>query len=277
MFDKEIGVRGGEVTFSAISEFWGASDGPETRGIFSFWPLEGVEKLRGTACRGNGNRDAVLDTTNLFVAERLGPLATKGAEWPIKLEGLEGFKVKLEGGLGSSWSSFILGDDKKGEAIGDTLGGDDDDDRCGIWLRKRGPENNWGCVTETKGSLADKPGLVDHGFLVNGPEKAYLLTFLVSETTLEFIIRNGSPSTKGGGSPLDTWLVLLSLSTDCAFMAVDSKTLSSPKIFSYFGSKGEECHKLWGRPLKLVGIGRESGLSDLVGAELFVSSGVGST
>ena len=38
-----------------------------------------------------------------------GPLAAKGAEWPIKLEGLEGFKVKLEVGLGSSWSSFILG------------------------------------------------------------------------------------------------------------------------------------------------------------------------
>ena len=35
-----------------------------------------------------------------------GPLAAKGAEWPIKLEG---FKVKLEVGLGSSWSSFILG------------------------------------------------------------------------------------------------------------------------------------------------------------------------
>ena len=38
-----------------------------------------------------------------------GPLAAKGAEWPIKLEGLEGSKVKLEVGLGNSWSSFILG------------------------------------------------------------------------------------------------------------------------------------------------------------------------
>ena len=38
-----------------------------------------------------------------------GPLAAKGAEWPIKLEGLEGFEVKLEVGLGSSWSSFNLG------------------------------------------------------------------------------------------------------------------------------------------------------------------------
>ena len=38
-----------------------------------------------------------------------GPLAAKGAEWPIKLEGLEGSKVKLEVGLGNSWSPFILG------------------------------------------------------------------------------------------------------------------------------------------------------------------------
>ena len=52
MFDKEIGVRGDEVTFSATSEFWGASDGPETRGIFGLWQFEGVEKLRGTTSSG---------------------------------------------------------------------------------------------------------------------------------------------------------------------------------------------------------------------------------
>ena len=60
------------------SQFWGASDGPETRGIFSLWPLEGVKKLRGTSCWGNGNRDAVLDTTNLFVSERLGTTGSQG-------------------------------------------------------------------------------------------------------------------------------------------------------------------------------------------------------
>ena len=36
MFDKGIGVRGGDVTSPATSEFWGASNDPGTRGIFSF-------------------------------------------------------------------------------------------------------------------------------------------------------------------------------------------------------------------------------------------------
>ena len=204
------------------------------------------------------------------------PLGNNGVEWPTKPSALGDLEVELSGGLGSSCNSLILGGDTKvgealgdtfGDIIGDTFGGDNN------WVagfRRRGPENNWGCSAET--------GLVDNGLLVIGPEKAYLLVFLESKAANGSSRENRCPSARGGGNRVDAVLLLLSLSTDCEFLVVGLLDISTPNNFSiFFWSRGDECHKLGVRLLKLIFSVPETGLPDPVGFELLGSAGVGKT
>lgn len=110
---------------------------------------------------------------------------------------------ELAGGLGSSWSSLILGEDVRGgEDIGDTFGGDESGWEIGF--RKIGPEyNKWGC--------SDGADWLGCGLLFNGPENACLLNFLEPGAPRGSILANKSPSAKGGGSNGDVALLLLSL------------------------------------------------------------------
>jgi len=159
----------GESTYSDIDDLLGSSGGLDPSNAATLALLEGMEKLRAIAEGGIGNGDAAFDVTKLFRAESWWPRDTNGPEWPTKPKSLE-LDAEMVGGLGSSWSSFILGEDERGgEALGDTFG-DDDDGSWGIDVRKRGPENNWALSTET--------GLVGQALLTNGPEKACLLIFL---------------------------------------------------------------------------------------------------
>jgi len=161
-------------------------------------------------------------------------------------------EVELTGGLGSSCSSLILGEDTNGgeelgdtfgEILGDTFGGDENN--WAVGFRKRGPENNCGCSAET--------ALVDHGWDVIGPEKAYLLIFLDSAPAGGSSLEKKSPSARGGGNRVDAVLLLLSLSTDCEFIAGGLLDISTPSNLSFFlWPIGDECHKFRGRPLKLV-------------------------
>lgn len=186
-------------------------------------------------------------------------------------------EVELTGGLGSSCSSLILGEDTNGgeelgdtfgEILGDTFGGDENN--WAVGFRKRGPENNCGCSAET--------ALVDHGWDVIGPEKAYLLIFLDSAPAGGSSLEKKSPSARGGGNRVDAVLLLLSLSTDCEFLVVGLLDISTPNNFSiFFWSRGDECHKLGVRLLKLIFSVPETGLPDPVGFELLGSAGVGKT
>ena len=268
MLERAIGVKGGEVMSSVVSELWGASRGFDACEFVTSGLVEGMEKLREMVWGGFGSRDAAFDTTDLFVAESTWSLDPKGAEWPVKSLGLEDLVVELAGGLGSSWSSLILGEDiKLGEALGDAFG--DVDEGWEIGFRRRGPEYKWRRSTET--------GFVGHGLLVNGPEKAYLLGFFGSEAECESCHENKSPSAKGGGNRVDAELLLLSLSTDWAFLIVGPETFSSTKIFSnLFGSSGDECHNCWLCSVIVVCVLWSTGSTDPVDIELFLSTGVGS-
>jgi len=167
LLDNDIGIRGGEAIFSDIDDLWEDSSVLGICNAATLAPLEGMEKLRAMAWGGIGSGDAALDATKLF-AVTFWPLDTNGPEWPTKPKSLE-LEGKLVGGLGSSWSSLILGEViRVGEALGDAFG--DDDGGWGIGAGKRGPENSWTLSMET--------GLVGPGLLVNGPEKACLLIFL---------------------------------------------------------------------------------------------------
>lgn len=185
-------------------------------------------------------------------------------------------EVELTGGLGSSCSSLIFGEDTNGgEALGDTFGdilGDTfggDDNNWAVGFCKRGPENNCGCSAET--------GLVDHGRDVRGPEKAYLLNFLDSEAASGSSLENKSPSARGGDNRVDA-VLLLSLSTDCEFIAVGLLDISTPSNASFFsGPRGDGCQKLRVRPLKLFFNVGETGIPGPVEFELFGFAGVGNT
>lgn len=145
----DMGVSGGDGALSTF-ETWGLSKYLvfETFNVIALWPLEGIEKLRETI-GGVGSGDATLDITeeNLLATTTSGFLNTNGAEWPTR----EDFTGLLPGGLGSSWSSLILGEETRGgEALGDAFG----DEGCGTGKRGKPPEI----------------GFTDNGLLVNGPE-----------------------------------------------------------------------------------------------------------
>jgi hypothetical protein len=264
LLERAIGVKGGEAISTTISLPWRASRGLDACEVVTLGLLEGIEKLRAMVWGGVGSGDAAFDTTDFFVAESTWSLDPKGAEWPTKSIGLEDLEVELAGGLGSSWSSLILGEDiKVGEVLGDVDGTWD------IGFRRRGPEYKWGLPTET--------GLVDHGLLVNGPEKAYLLSFLGSEAASIYCCENKTLSAEGGCSQADA-LLLLSLSTDWAFITVGPENFSSTKTSSnFFCSSGDECHKFWVCSFRGVSVLWGIGLPDPVEIELFISTGVGST
>ena len=99
------------------------------------------------------------------------------------------FEAKLPGGgLGSSCSSLILGEETGGgEALRDT---------------------SWGGSVEVMGPLADKKGFDDHGLLAKGPEKACLLFFLVSNGLCVSRGESECPSDKGGGSWVEELLLI---------------------------------------------------------------------
>jgi hypothetical protein len=273
MLAREIGVNGGEATSSALSGARGESKSFPTCTAIALWLLEGMEKLRGTN-GGVGSGDAALDVSKgiLFIAESSWFLKVNGAEWPNKPGDFAALEAKLPGGLGSSWSSLILGEETRGgEALGDTFG---DEEGWGFGNRESIPETNWGNSIGEMGPLADKRGFVDPGLLTNGPEKACRLIFLLSEALNVSSWGRETPPAKGGGSGVEVLLMLLSLSTDCDFETGPDE-LPSPESFSCFlSSNGEECHKLWVGPL-----GRERGTWLLVLDELepFASTGVGST
>lgn len=261
MFDKDTGVKGGETLAWGISEFWVVSRGLEIFIAIALKLLDGMEKLRDTTWEGVGSGDAEFDTNDLPLG-CMWPLGANSDEWTAK--GLEDFGVELDGGLGSSWSSLILGEDTKvGEAVGDTLGdtlGEEGSCTVGFW--KRDPENDPGGSVET--------GFVGHDLLGIGPEKENLLIFLESNLEIK------SPSAKGGGNWVEAVFLLLFLSTECAFLTVDPQNLSSPVNFShFFCSRGDECHKLC--PLKPVFKFWWTWLPVAVVFELFGSTGVGST
>ena len=274
-FERERGVNGGEATSSALCGTWGEPKNFATCIAIALWPLEGMEKLRGTTNGGVGSGDATLDASKgiLFIAESSWFLKDKGAEWPIKSGDFAGLGAKLPGGLGSSWSSLILGEETRGgEALGDTLG---DEEGWGIGNRENIPETNWGNSVDAMGPLADKAGFVDPGLLINGPEKACRLNFLVSEALNVSCCRSESPSAKGGGSGVEVSLLSLSLTVDCGFEIPGPDKLPLPECFSCFlSSNGEECHKLWVTPL---GLERGTELLVLDELECLASIGVGST
>lgn len=224
MFEREIGVKGGEVTLSGLFGTWGDSKCFATCNVITLWLLDGIEKLRETTNGGVGRGDALFDATEgtLFVAFISWLLYTNGAEWPTKPGDLDGLAAKLPGGLGSSWSSLILGEDTSGgEALGDTFG----DEEWGIGKRETIPETSCGNSVDVIGPLEDKAGFVDDALLVNRPEEACLLIFLLSDALTISSCGRGSPSARGGGNRVEV-LVLLSLS--CAFKVLGPDKLPSP-------------------------------------------------
>lgn len=202
---------------------------------------------------GVGSGDAELDTTggNLLVAGCSGFLDTRGAEWPTRKD-FVALLVWLPGGLGSSCSSLILGEETRGgEAPGDAFG----EEGWGIGIRGKPPEI----------------GFTDNGLLVNGPEKACLFIFLVSETLKISTCGSDWPSVDGRGNWVDVVSLLLSLRIEWALGTAGSDNLPSTKSFPFFlSSKGDECHKSCEDPLAL-----KRG-AELVFASL-MSTGVGST
>lgn len=151
MFDKDTGVKGGETLAWGISEFWVVSRGLEIFIAIALKLLDGMEKLRDTTWEGVGSGDAEFDTNDLPLG-CMWPLGANSDEWTAK--GLEDLGVELDGGLGSSWSSLILGEDTKvGEAIGDTLGdtlGEEGSCTVGFWKKgsrewSRRLRVNWFC------------------------------------------------------------------------------------------------------------------------------------
>lgn len=226
-----MGVRGGDGALSTF-ETWGLSKylALETFNVIALWPLEGIEKLRETI-GGVGSGEATLDITeeNLLATVTSGVLNTNGAEWPTR----EDFTGLLPGGLGSSWSSLILGEETRGgEALGDAFG----DEGCGTGKRGKPPEI----------------GFTDNGLLVNGPEKVCIFIFLVSEALKTSTCGSESPSADGRGNWMDVVSLLLSLRTEWALWMVGSDNLLSISLSFFFSSSGEECHKLCRDPLALV-------------------------
>lgn len=125
-----------------------------------------MEKLRGTVKGGAGSRDAIFDASLgiLFEGGCSWFLTTKGAEWVINDE-FTVFDSIQSGGLGSSWSSVILGEDTGGgEALQDTFV---DVDSWETGTRESKPLKSSLLVG---GPLVDKIGL-----LGMGPEYACLL------------------------------------------------------------------------------------------------------
>lgn len=174
---------------------------------------------------GVGSGDAELDTTggNLLVVGCSGFLNPKGAEWPTR-EDFVALLVWLPGGLGSSCSSLILGEETRGgEAPGDAFG----EEGWGIGNREKPPET----------------GFTDNGLLVNGPENACLFIFLWSEALKISTWGSDCPSVDGRGNWADEVSLLLSLRIETLGMA-GSDNLPSAKSFPFFfSSKGDECHK----------------------------------
>lgn len=225
----DMGVSGGDTALSTF-ETWGVSKYLvlETFNATTLWPLEGIEKLRETG--GVGSGDAALNTTegNLLVMAASGFFNTNGAEWPTR-----GLLDWLPGGLGSSWSSLIRGEETRGgEALGDAFG----DEGWGTGKRENPPET----------------GFTDNGLLVNGPEKACLFIFLVSEALKKSTCGSKSPSAEGRGNWVYEVSLSLSLRTEWALGIVGSDNLLSTSFSFFFSSKGEECHKLCKDPLALM-------------------------
>jgi hypothetical protein len=134
--------------------------------------LEGIEKLRAIDPGGGvGKGDAVwgalggvcLDLKwSWTLGAKEAEFGTNGAEWATKLENVVFFD-ELTGGRGSSWSSFILGEEMGGGVVlGETL----------TWTAGWCEELCL-CGTETTSMFS-----VDLGLEAIGPEKDPLFTFL---------------------------------------------------------------------------------------------------
>lgn len=216
LWDK--GVSGWDAASSTFSGIWWVCKYLlVTFNTTALWLLEGIEKLRETMMGGVGSGDAELDTPggNLLAVWCSGFLNPKGAEWPTR-EDFVALLVWLPGGLGSSCSSLILGEETGGgEEPGDAFG----EDGWGVGKRGKPPDT----------------GFTDNG-LVNGPEKACL-----------FIL-----SIDGRGNWADVVSLLLSLRTEWDLAIAGSDDFPSTKSFTFFfSSKGDECHKSCEDPLAL--------------------------
>lgn len=155
MSEMDIGDSGGEVKSSTWSRIWEA---PMSNG-FAFELRAGMEKLRGTINGEARSRDAILDASFGLLLEGGCSwfLTAKGAEWAIEEE-FRVFSAILSGGLGSSWSSVILGEDTgAGEALYDTFA---DVDSWETGIRESKP---LGSSLLVRGPLVDTIGLLGIG------------------------------------------------------------------------------------------------------------------
>jgi len=176
IFARDIGVNGGESTSPGLYDTWEESKSLETCTDMALWLLEGIEKLRGTIKGGGGRGDAKFAApVEILLVPASSGFLDNGAECPISTEGFAALAAKLPGGLGSSWSSLILGEETRGgDVLGDTLG---DEEGWGFAPRDSIPETCCESSVEEMGPLDDK-GFIDHGLLVIGPEKDCHLFFL---------------------------------------------------------------------------------------------------
>ena len=88
------------------SQFWGTSDGPETRGIFSLWPLEGGEETaRNSLLREWQPRCCIWHHQFICIRKVGDHWQPRGQNDLSNLKVLKVSKSIWKGSLGSSWIS----------------------------------------------------------------------------------------------------------------------------------------------------------------------------
>lgn len=104
------------------------------------------------------------------------------------------------------------------------------DEGSGVEVCKKGREKCRGYPVEAIGLPEETMGFFGHGFAVNGPEKACLLTFLALDKSR---CADERPSDSGGGNQPILALFLLSVGADCVFKVIGPDNFSPATSFSY--------------------------------------------